>query len=441
MKMVKMNLFGSAGIRGIVGKEINEDFSRKIGNTLTKYVKSEGKDEIFLGMDTRISSKALKKSLISGLGLKIYDCEIIPTPVLGFVCKEFEKYGIMITASHNPKEYNGFKIFNDKGISFYEKEQENFENIFRNIKKRNLESKIEKFNALEFYENRIIKNCFKKVNICSNFLIDFSNGAATSLISLFERINQDIKFINYKPNGFLQKPEPTEKSLEKTIKYMKNKKIDFCMAFDGDGDRVVFIDKFGYIPPIDSCGVFARERCLKRKNKKISTNIEVSKKIEELVNGVGGKISKTRVGDVAITHNMLEIGGETAIEQCGHLFSRESIPGPDPIYSSLWLLKEIKDTQKIRKISEKTKKFYFRKQSIPCKNKTKIEKKVIEKLTEYAVKRNLNYETTDGIRIDWKDAFLLIRKSGTENVIRITAEADREKKANDLIQFGCETIV
>lgn len=443
IKGVFMSMFGSAGIRGLVPEEINEKFARKIGSVTSKLVEKYGGESICLATDTRLSNNMLKRAFISGLdtNINVKDFGIVPTPCLALMSKKFRSFGVMITASHNPPDYNGFKFFNPRGIAFYSDEEDEFEKIFESIKIIEAKEKpeIEKINGIEIFTKEI-KNMLPKLDMDYKIVLDMANGAATRLSEFYKELGFDVLEMNETPDGSFpgRSPEPTESTLQKTIETVKKNNADFGIAYDGDGDRIALIDKEGFVPLNEFCAFFAWKRCKVLNNKKVSTNIDASKIIDVMVADAGGQLFKTRVGDVSITYEMLRQDGQTAVEQCGHLFSREFLPGPGPTYSLLWLFSNMIKTSEIRETIEKFPKFYLKKGKVEVKNKKESMAKIIAMLKNKYKDATIN--EIDGIRLDWKDSFMLIRPSGTEHLIRITCESMDEKKANKLLTDGIRLV-
>jgi len=448
-----MSMFGSAGIRGLVPKEIDENFARKIGLAMSDYIDkyTEGhpeyeKESVCIATDTRLSNQLLRRALISGLTsiANIKDFGIVPTPCLALMAKKFRTFGIMITASHNPPEYNGFKFFNPEGISFYGKEEKEFEEAFESLKTsrkgtpKKEKPNIEKINGIEIYSKEIKKTIPKLPGY--KIVLDMTNGAATRLSDLYKELGFDVVELNERPDGSFpgRSPEPVEATLQKTIALVKDTHADFGIAYDGDGDRIALIDQNGFVPLNEFCAFFAWKRCKILSNKKVSTNIDASKIIDIMVEDANGQLFKTKVGDVSITYEMLKQDGQTAVEQCGHLFSREMLLGPSPTYSFFWLLSKMADTNEIRQTVRKFPKFHLRKGKVSVTNKSAAMDKIKPLLTKKYPSATMN--ELDGVRLDWKDSFILIRPSGTEHIIRVTCESTNEKKAEELLSTGMKII-
>ncbi len=402
-------LFGTSGARGIYGKEITPEFVFLIANAF-----SEGK--VYVGMDRRDSSPALYHAAISGAlsaGAEVYELGFVPTPVVSFYSRKENAKGMMITASHNPLEYNGIKIF-EKGMELTkQKANELFDK--KPVYRKGNRYKTGAQEYIDFVLSRA-KKYDGVIGIDANGVASFITpkilslvGAKTFAINCF--------------GGFNRNPEPNEENLN----YLKafDKKIVF--AHDGDGDRVmVYYD--GKMIPGDVLLGMLIEEILKRKKGTIVITVEASLCVREAVERCGGRSEITPVGSTYVGEKMREKNALFGGEPAGEFIFPESSFCPDGILATVFLL----NMEKREKLSERMKRF---RQYPMIRKKYRVEDKeeVMEKVKkeiDVEGKRNEN----DGIRIDGEDYWVLVRQSGTEPVVRLTVEAKEKNKCEEIVK-------
>ena len=263
-----VKLFGSSGVRGIVNDFLTPELACKIGLATASLIKAK---KALIGRDTRTSGLMIKQALISGLlscGVNVTDIGIVPTPVLSYLTYKLKAdVGFMLTASHNPAQYNGIKIFDKTSLSYSNYKQNKIENKIKN-EKYNLSNwnDVGKIKHLE--ANLIYLQMVKKiVNLKKRWkiVIDPGCGATYNIgPKLFKNTKCDIIVLNAQPDGTFpsRKSEPSKESLSNLSKVVKTLTADIGIAFDGDGDRVAFIDKYGSFR--------TNARAIKRANQAIS---------------------------------------------------------------------------------------------------------------------------------------------------------------------------
>ncbi|HID16379.1 MAG TPA: phosphoglucosamine mutase, partial [Candidatus Atribacteria bacterium] len=400
--------------------------------------------------DGRISSPILKRAVISGLlasGCNVAHAGMLPTPVLQFGVK-YLKYdgGVMITASHNPPEYNGIKVIGPDGIEIPRKEEEKIEKIFFEDKIHraawNEVGKIrEETNIVEVYTNEIIKKVDVRKIASREFkvVVDPGNGV-TSLTTpiVLEKIGCKVIPINDIIDGKFpgRGPEPTPKVLGLISKMVTSSNADLGVSLDGDGDRAIFTDEKGVVHWGDKSGAIIEKYLLQREGGGvIVTPVSSSKLIEEVARKHNGKVLWTKVGSITVSHKLKEVGGLLGLEENGGIFYPPHQLVRDGTMATLLILELLShEGKKLSQLISELPKYYNCKDKIPCPNhlKESVMKKMLSRVkSEEAVK----IETIDGIKI-WKDEdkWVLIRPSGTEPIIRIYAEAKSDKEARELVE-------
>ncbi|MCX6012678.1 MAG: hypothetical protein NTV30_04580 [Chloroflexi bacterium] len=437
-----MKLFGSSGIRGIVGEDITLDFGINMGKALASTLTAGS--NVCIATDTRLSRDLVKSAMVTGLlssGINVTDLGILPTPVLALLTREMGfKTGIMVTASHNPPEYNGIKLFNGNTIGYSSIQEEQIEtlylsNAFRNVRWR--ESgiyKVEtdaKYKYFDFIKKKVPKNNGKNFKV----VVDPGNGAASGLVSeLLGILGYDVLPINDYPDGLFpnREAEPNEETLINTIKFLKDNRADIAVCFDGDADRVVFCDKEGFLGFTEMIAFISRLIVQKTGNCKVITTVETGKLLDYALSDLNVEIIRGKVGDVYVGNLVNEHKACIGVEQVGVYIIPDLSYCPESLYTTLLLLDSINQVKDIRNTFEKWGKLYFGKNKLSClkNNKHRIMDLIQQKQLN---DKPLNINTIDGLRFEYPDSWVLIRPSGTEPVIRIIAEANSEVRLKQLL--------
>ena len=427
-----MKYFGSSGIRDIVDKNLLQ-LMFEVGLVLGSSCRS-----VAIGCDTRTSSDAMKYAFLSGLlsgGGEVADAGVIPTPTLAYASRHFEA-GAMITASHNPPQYNGIKLVNPDGSAFDSAQRERIE---RKLSDRSYElapwQKMKKYNtykrAIEEHIERILADIPRKLKI--KVVVDCGCGAASVITpNLLSRLGCKVIALNCQPSGhFPREIEPLPQNLGDLMKTVKAEKAALGIAHDGDADRVAVIDDRGNFVSGDKLiALFARHLGVKR----VVTTVDASMVIDEL----GFEVLRTKVGDAFVSDalrgkpktNSRVFGAEPS----GCFIFPEVSLCPDGIYAAAKVAQIAAEHQISSLVSQIPTPAVMR--GSVTANRAIMEK--IEKKLKIAGNGQLT--TIDGIRLAFSDGWLMIRPSGTEPKIRITAEARTKKRAQELYKLGLEAI-
>jgi phosphoglucosamine mutase len=442
-------LFGSSGVRGIVNNFLTPNLACNVGLAAASQIQAK---KAIVGRDTRVSGLMLKEALISGLiacGVEVKVLDIVPTPVLAYLTKKLNAdLGFMLTASHNPAQYNGIKIFDKTGLAYSDKKQKNIEN---RVKEKNYTlvdwqhvGKSEKIDAIFNYVEMVKK--IVRLQKKWKLVIDPGCGATFSVgPKLFQNCGCNLTVLNAQPDGTFpaRKSEPTEKSLKNLSRIVKLLDSDIGIAFDGDGDRVAFIDKNGKFMDLDRLlAAFAGYVLRRTDGGTVVTNVEASMCFETIAKKFNGKVIRTKVGDIylseAIKMSKAVFGGEP----CGAWIHPQVHYCPDGPLSGVLLLKALEEEDKsLNEFIAKVPKFITLRENIFCKDK--IKNKILKNLKEKikSIFPNFaNISTVDGIRVALENGWILIRPSGTEPLIRVTVEGESLKIAKDILERGLELI-
>ncbi len=437
---INPDIFKAYDIRGIYGKDLDEETAYRLGCAYVELRQKEiykNKLTIVVAEDMRLSSPALKKSLIRGLteaGADVVDIGLASTPTFYFAVAYF-KYdgGIIVSASHNPPEWNGFKVTRDKAIpvsgetGMFILRDLVINNKFKsaaqkgNIIKRNdvLQTQIK--NDLNFVDIKKIKPL--------KIVIDPANGmGAQYMDALFKYLPCQLIKMNFTLDGTFPAHEADplkEKNLIVLQKRVREEKADLGIAIDGDGDRIFFIDSLGKVIAQSIIrGILAMLFLREKPGEKICYDIRPGKITRDLIEKHGGIPIVTRVGHSLIKEQTIKEGAYFAGESSGHFFLNMDIGCFEiPIIITLKLLQEFSETDK--PISEYIKPYqkYFHSGEINrvVENKEIVFKKIEKKYNDAKINK------LDGITIEYPDYWFNVRGSNTESKIRLNLEAKTEK--------------
>lgn len=425
-----MPIFKAYDIRGIYPKELNEDLAYKLGRAFVTFLNCK---KVVVSRDARLSGKSLSKALIKGLtdqGADVIDIGLSSTP-MNYFANNFLKAdaSIMITASHNPKRFNGFKLNREKAIPISEftgiKEIEKLvkKNEFKEVEKGTVTKK----NVLNNYVEHVTKQ-IKTVNKKLKIIIDVGNGmAGLACEKVFSKLGLKLEKMYFKLDGTFPN-HPADPLKEENVKEIKERvkaeKFDLGIAFDGDADRVFFIDKKGEKIPSDYIiALFAQEFLKKHPNQIIINDLRTSKIIKETVEANNGKSIMSRVGHVFFKQLMRKKNALFAGELSGHYYFRDNFYTDSGIFATVKLIEIL--SKKNKPLSELVKPFkkYYQSGEINSEVKDKLGKiKQIE--THY---KDAEIKHIDGLSVYYKDWWFNLRPANTEDLLRLNLEADSKK--------------
>jgi phosphoglucosamine mutase len=442
-------LFGTSGIRGRTNTTITPQLTLQIGQAITTYTRAK---TILTAHDTRTTSPMLHQALIAGItscGATALMQGIIPTPVLAYLTKQTKANGgIMITASHNPPEYNGIKPYNPDTTAYEQAQQSQVEKLITQQKFRlstwqNI-GKTAAINETSQYSEMITKNI--RLKEPWKVILDPGNGATSQLApKIFKELDCKVTTINSQPDGYFpgRGAEPDEESLKPLCNIVRKLKADIGIAYDGDGDRMVTTDQKGHItPPDQTFAAYAAHAIERQKNKTVVTHVEASMCVEKMIEAEGGRVVRTRVGDVNITEALRKHNAAFGGEPCGAWIHPHYHCCPDGILSSILLLQALEDTnQTLSKFVSKAPQYPLLRKNVTCPNPVKptVVRKIQETLPEVFSKIK-EQSKIDGLRLTLKEGWILVRPSGTEPLMRITVEAENKKAAGTIMKKALKLI-
>lgn len=432
--------FGTNGIRGVFKEDFTLEFIHDMTLAIGTYFKN---GPILVGYDGRDSSPIIAKTVCSALnycGLDCNDAGLVPTPCLEYAVKKLGyNGGIMITASHNPPQYNGIKPAAKDGVEISREDELIIEDIYL---KKNWIKNPSKFGvtgtddkAIEVYLQGIISQVESEKIKSKKFKValDLGNGAQAVSAPIFcDKLGCEIFLINQKIDGTFpgRGSEPTPQNLQELSKNVKENNADLGIAFDGDGDRSIFCDNNGEILTGDKSALVLAQHILKKKpGSLVVTCLNSGSNIESIANQFTSKVIRTKVGSVEVSRKMVPTNALIGFEENGGFMYGPHNQVRDGCMTLALMLDLLAMTEK--SLSQQINDLpasYTTKDKLSCSPEDA--KKLIQALKDEFP----NSDTTDGIKISTNSKnWVMIRPSGTEPIIRIYGEAESQQKLDSLM--------
>lgn len=444
VKNIKKHIFRGYDIRGIYNEDLFEDTAYTIGKAYGTYLKQNfNKNKVIVGHDNRESSPILSNALIKGIistGVDVVDLGLTTSPMIYYANILYKiSAGIVVTASHSPKEYNGFKISFDEKGEICGDEIKEFMNFVLDSNFIDGTGSIEKKEIKEEYINMIVSkfNFKNKLKV----VVDCGNGTASIVAKeLFDRLNLDAEYIfcDSDPSFPNHHPDPAE---AENMVFLQEAVLKtgaaVGIAFDGDCDRVGLVDDEGKILPSDYYMAILSKDILPKINiedkKKVIFDVSCSKTLSDEILKSGGEPIVFKTGNSFIKREMIKqellFGGEIS----GHTFFYDKFYGfDDGIYAALRMI-EILDNEntKLSKLESELVKYY----STPVLKLSVDEDKkanLVEKVKKYCLDKGYNTSVIDGARPEFEDSFAIIRMSNTSPKITVRFEATTKIRLKEL---------
>jgi len=425
-------IFKAYDVRGIYGQNLTDDIAYKIGRAFVSFLKCK---EVIIGYDMRVSSPKLSEAFMEGVneaGADAIDIGQVSTDGLYFASGFLNKPGVMFTASHNPPQYNGLKfckamavpINEDTGLqqikTIIEKDKYNKAKKSGKIIKKSILNEY-LIHALTFIHK------IKKLKIA----VDAGNGMAGKIVPLvYNTLPVKIIPLYFELDGkFPNHPADPSKyeNLKELQEVVKKENCDFGMAFDGDADRVFFVDEKGNIVNSSFISSIIIKNLLKKhKKQKIIYNLVNSKIVPETIEKYGGKAVIERVGHSFIKDTMKKINAIFACEHSAHYYFRDNFNADSGIIASL-IVCEIISTKK-KKLSQLVKEFEVYNKIEETNFEVKDKKAKLKEIKDLYNKQNpKNIMELDGVTVEFDDYWFNVRPSNTEPLLRLNLEADSNK--------------
>ncbi|HDP73902.1 MAG TPA: phosphomannomutase/phosphoglucomutase [Candidatus Woesearchaeota archaeon] len=437
-----MGLFHAYDIRGHYPKEIDEKKAYQIARAFADFIRKKYKLErcrIAIGMDARKSSPSIYESVTKGVTDSGFDAVLIGevTTFLSYYAVEagLADFSIMVTASHNPKQYNGLKLSRGSEMIFSENGLKEIERLYllKRFSEPQQKGMVSGKDAVAFYSEYLSKKLDIKYK--GRIAIDFGNGIAGLVFDrVAKRLGLDFYPLFIEADGDFPNHEANpikEETLEELKKRVIEEKADLGFAFDGDGDRIGIIDEKGEFHQMDYIIAFLAEHCLKEHSgEKVYYDLRCSRAVEKVINDNGGIPVRVRVGNPFYKKLLREEGGLFGAELSGHVMFKENFCIDDAIFALLKILEALEEDR--RKLSEILSSYRVFAKSPEMNFRVKNADAVISRIKEKFSASKIN--EMDGITVELGEAtWFNIRKSNTEPLVRLNAEAKSKEDLDELI--------
>lgn len=439
-----MRLFGTSGIRGIYPKEVTPELMLKLGLTLASYL--GGRGDFLVGGDCRLTTQVLKMTLTSGLiagGVNVFDAGLIPLPVLTYgIVKHSLSGGAYVTASHNPPEHNGVKIFDRRGLELSSEDEEVIEGLVSEGRFKYVDwSSVGRYSELpglidEYLEDlssRLTpKESRKKVRV----VVDTAN-CATSLVTpkLLTNLGCEVITLNSSIDGRFpgREPEPRPDILQPYLRFVKELNVDLFLAHDGDGDRLAVIEPTeGFIKQDRLIALMFKYKLMERPGKVVAS-IDCGNAVKEVVRRFNGELIISKLGKI---HETLVKSNALIAAEPWKLIDPSWGYWIDSIYQAGLIVKiMIEEGKTLRELLSDIPNYPQARYSIRVPQEVKLG--LYQYLRDYLMSNlpsNAEVLSIDGLRVDYEDSsWVLVRPSGTEAKVRIYAEAKDLSRLKELV--------
>lgn len=443
MKIVKINdeIFREYDIRGIYGTDLNEDVAYTLGKSFGSYIQLNGDDTVIVGNDNRESGPELSNGLITGLletGVNVINLGLVTTPMYYYAKKKNNiNAGIMITASHNPREYNGFKIAFNKIGNACGKEITDFRDFTNACNFKSGHGNLAQMDIRADYLE-LIKSSINLGDRKIKVVYDCGNGTGSiivkDMLDLFN-IEYDLLYCDSDPTFPNHHPDPcVHANMLDLANRVKELNYDLGIGIDGDADRVGLVDQDGNIISTDLIMIIVyRYLADKIDNKKAIYDVKCSKALIDELDKLGYNHVMNRTGNSyqnrAINEGHYPFGGEYS----GHIWFTDKFPGfDDGIYGGLRLIEILSKTnKKISELLDGINKYYST-EELKFHADDNIKFDIVDKVKDYCIKNNYQIIDIDGVRVTFDDSWALVRCSNTGPNITVRFEAKTEERLNEI---------
>jgi len=419
-------LFGTSGIRGLYGKEVTEELAMEVANIFADR-------DVAIGRDTRQTGMPLSEAAAAGVmasGRDAIALGIVPTPTLALATRKRSCNGIMLTASHNPPEYNGLKLFTDGREIPRSKEAEIEQAHSCGVSHTAQWDKAGRYGVDKgaiFEHIALVSSLVDAQAIRGKgpkVVIDCNGAGGAMTPNLLKGLGCDVVVLNGGLSGFGRPSEPNEKNLAELAQLVPKIGADLGLAHDGDADRTIAVDEKGRVLPLDvQLAMMCQHELRKSKNKKIVSTMEASLAVREAVESEGGSIAITPVGSLHVMEELEKQGALFGGEPCGEYIYEKGVHVPDGPLAAAKMVEIFVQEGPLSALAKKFKTNPMAREKFESRKKYEV---------VGAIKKEIRIEgkrsEEDGIRIDEEDGWLLIRASGTEPFVRLTMEYKSKEK-------------
>ncbi len=437
-------LFGTNGVRFVPGVSHDLDFAISLAEAIGTYF---GTGEVLLGRDGRLSGPALANAAASGLlssGRDVAEAGLVPTPALQYAVKALGyRGGVMVTASHNPPQYNGLKVSGPDGVEVPRLDEQRIEKIYFEKSQTKADWKTigvarQEGSVVRTYQKGVLSRVDAKAIAARKFTVvmDLGNGAqSVAAPYIVESLGCKVITLNSTVDGNFpgRGPEPTPDTLKDLSAAVKAVGADLGVAYDGDGDRSIFCDEDGRILWGDQSGCLVADFVLDRhQGGTLVTSVASSQAVEAVAKKHGAKVLRTKVGAVEIARTIIERNAVFGFEENGGCLYQPHIAVRDGGMTTALMLECLaRKGMSLSKVLSFVVPKYFQ-----AKTKVEVGPKRVDAVMRAVEKQaEGEVEKVDGLKA-WTDAhsWVLVRPSGTEPIVRIFAESDSQEGADQLVK-------
>ena len=442
----KKRLFGTFGVRRTANDVLTPEFASRLAACYGTLVKGT----VAVGGDTRTSTLMLKQAVTAGLlssGCDVVDLGILPTPGVQYAVRKYYDGGVMITASHNPPQYNGLKFLDEDGIGIPDEMDLEIERLYFDAEP----DRVEFHEIGELYQNdkiidEYVDEAVSKVDVEAireanlKVVVDCGSGAGCFTAPyLIRKLGCDVTTLNSQPDGFFpgRNPEPIEENLQELIRVVKELNADIGLAHDGDADRTICIDEKGNFVLGDKTFTLVEKNMLKENNGGIIvTTVATSQAIYDVAEEYNGEVIATAVGDLLVARKLKDEDGLFGGEENGGLIFPDFVYGRDAVMTVAKILEIVaKEKKPLSELVAELPVYYASKTKVACPDDEK-EFVMSSIAQEIQTTTDFNLDLTDGVKILKDDGWVIIRPSGTEPIFRCFAESDSQEKADEMTEWG-----
>ena len=439
-------LFGTSGVRGVFGVEICPEMFMGLGKALATFL---GGGEVVVARDPRTSGELLAGALMAGLmsaGCRAVDGGIAPTPALAFSVRTLGKdAGAMVTASHNPPEYNGVKFWDRRGMAYTPEKEEEIERVYLEGLWRGAGwdsvGGIGRMDVNHVY----LKEMERRLAIGRRFrvVVDCGNGAGSAITpAILRRLGCDVVGINCQMDGRFpgRGSEPSRENLSTLSSVVRETGADLGVAHDGDADRVAVIDERGRFVEGDKLLALLAGWAAKSGGKVVTT-VDASMVVDEIVEKAGGSVIRTKVGDVSVACEIEKTGACFGGEPSGAMIFPDVHLAPDGPLGAVKVLKMLEEVGRpMSELIDELPSYAVVRKKVNCPRQVMeaLMRTVTDRLPDLL--RATKVLEIDGVRVESDRGWVLVRPSGTEPCIRVTAEGRDLETAADLAERAVELV-
>ena len=433
------SVFREYDIRGLAEKDFDKEFALLLGKVHGTIISEKGGKRVTVGRDCRATSDAYAEAVIAGLastGLHVYDIGVCPTPLLYFSLFHLDvDGGIEVTASHNPSEYNGFKLCVGKETLYGQQIQDVRGKMERNEFKQKAGGKVERYEIVPPYHKYLLQDVPRLARPLK-VVVDAGSGVGGPVAPpIFRELGCTVWEIACTPDGRfpIHHPDPTvPENLAMLIEKVRHEKADLGIAYDGDADRIGAVDEQGNILWGDELLVlFARDVLQRNPHAVIISEVKCSQRLYDDIAKNGGKAIMWKAGHSLLKAKMKETHALLAGEMSGHMFFKERYFGyDDAIYASLRLLEILaKSSQPLSGLlADLPKSVSTPEIRVDCPDEKKFA--IAEKAKEY-FRKHYDIIDVDGVRVQFPEGWGLIRASNTQPALVLRFEAKSDEKLKE----------